>query len=130
MKNIDAKNAVLGRIASYAAKQALGGEKVSIFNAEKAIVVGNKKEVMNKFREKRKRHGSSQKGPKYPTTAHGIIKRTIRGMLPHKKERGKKALKRIKCYDKVPKEFKDKKLIKSGKGKTGIKLKTISERLR
>ena len=32
-------------------------------------------------------------------------------MLPHKQERGKLALKRIKCYKGIPDEFKDKESI-------------------
>ena len=38
-----------------------------------------------------------------------FVKRTVRGMLPYKKEKGEKALKKIKCYTAVPAQFKDKK---------------------
>ena len=39
-----------------------------------------------------------------------MLRRMIRGMLPHKQGKGKLALKRIKCYKGIPEEFKNKKL--------------------
>jgi large subunit ribosomal protein L13 len=120
MKIIDGTNAVLGRLASYAAKEALKGEEVVIVNCERVIIMGNKDNIIKEFHEKRKRVGSSQKGPKYPRRADMIVKRTIRGMLPNFRfGRGKEAFKRIKCYIGIPEEFKDKKKIISGKEKKG-----------
>ena len=45
MKVIDGTNAVLGRLASYAAKQALQGEEIAIVNSEQIIITGNKKNI-------------------------------------------------------------------------------------
>ena len=39
---IDAKEAVVGRVAAYAAKQAMLGKEVKVINAEKAIMSGSK----------------------------------------------------------------------------------------
>jgi len=130
MKIIDATNAVVGRLASYVAKEVLKGEEIAIVNSEKAIIVGKKKILKQKFKENRSKHGSSQKGPSYPTLPKNILKRSIRGMLPHTKERGKEALGRVKCYDGIPKDLEGKKTIKGGKGKVGIKLETISKGIR
>ena len=49
MKIIDGKNAVLGRLASYAAKEALKGENIIILNCEKVIVTGNRKNIRERF---------------------------------------------------------------------------------
>ncbi|GIU68480.1 MAG: 50S ribosomal protein L13 [Candidatus Pacearchaeota archaeon] len=118
MKIIDGTNAILGRLASYAAKEALKGEEVVIVNCDKVIVLGNKKNIIKEFQEKRKKVGSSQKGPKYSKKTEMIVKRTIRGMLPNFRfGRGKEAFKRIKCYSGLPEEFKDKKKIVAGKEK-------------
>ena len=38
-------------------------------------------------------------------------------MLPHRKEKGKDALRKIKCYVGIPKEFESSKKIVSGKEK-------------
>ena len=120
MKIIDGKNAVLGRLASYVAKQALKGEEIVILNCEQVIVTGNRTNIKKKFEDKRGRVGSSQKGPKHSRTSDKIVKRTIRGMLPdHRKGRGEIAFKKIKCYVGIPKEFQESKKIVSGKEKIG-----------
>ncbi len=112
---IDGTNKILGRLASIAAKLALNGEEVIIVNSEKILVSGvSKKNVENFFKEKRDR-GDPYHGPFYPRYPDQIVKRVIRGMLPYKKERGKKALKRIKVYVGVPNEveIKEEKLFKN-----------------
>ena len=106
-KIIDGTNAVLGRLASYAAKQALLGEEIVILNCEKVIITGSRRDIMEKFESRRKKIGSGQKGPKYSRLAHLIVKRAVRGMLSHRSGRGKEAFRRIKCYQGVPEEFKD-----------------------
>ena len=119
MKIIDGTNSVLGRLASYVAKELLKGEEIVVVNSEKVIITGNKKTTEREFKEKRSRVGSGQKGPKLSRSADRIVKRTIRGMLPnHRFGRGREAWKKIKCYVNVPKEFQDKKMIKAGKPKT------------
>ena len=115
---IDGKNAILGRLASYAAKEALKGEEIIILNCNEIIITGNKKDIKENFEGKRKRVGSGQKGPKHSRNTEEIVKRAIRGMLPnHRKGRGKEALKRVMCYNGIPKEFEDRKKIVSGKEK-------------
>ena len=119
MKIIDGTNAAMGRLASYVAKESLKGEEIIILNCDKVIITGNRKTTEKEFQEKRDRVGSAQKGPKHIKTSERIVKRVIRGMLPnHRFGRGREAWKRIKCYNGVPKEFQDKKMIKAGKEKT------------
>lgn len=117
MKIIDGTNAVLGRLASYSAKQALLGEEIVILNCEKVIITGSRQDIIEKFLDKRKRIGSGQKGPKHSRLAHLIVKRAIRGMLSHRSGRGKDAFRRIKCYQGIPEEFKDAKKIVGSKEK-------------
>ena len=120
MKIIDGTDAVMGRLASYVAKQALQGEEVTVVNCDKVLISGNKKMIKEDFLKRRSRVGSSQKGPKHHKSSEKIVKRTIRGMLPdHREGRGRIAWKKIMCYNGVPKEFEGKKLIKAGKEKTG-----------
>ena len=103
---IDGKGIVLGRLASFTAKQTLKGEEVSIINCDQIIITGNKKTTEREFKEKRSRFGHSQKGPKHHANSEKIVKRAIRGMLPdHRVGRGKEAFKRIKCYVGIPKEL-------------------------
>ena len=118
MKIIDGKNAVLGRLASYSAKELLKGEEIVIVNCDQVIITGNKKNIEKSFEEKRSRFGHSQKGPKHDKTSEKIVKRTIRGMVPKYREgRGRDVFKKIKCYVGVPKEFQESQKILAGKEK-------------
>ncbi len=114
---IDATNAVLGRLASYAAKQSLLGHEVIIVNCGKAIVTGRHKTIIREYHEARTRGGSSLNGPHFPKTPERILKRTIRGMLSYKQGRGLAALKRIICYSGTPSEYESSKKIHAGKEK-------------
>ena len=109
--NIDATNLILGRMASFAAKKALLGETINIVSCEKAVVTGNKKALLLDFKRKRDM-GIPSKGPFFPRSPERIVKRTIRGMLPYKQEKGMKAFKRIKCYKGVPENIKNIETIK------------------
>lgn len=102
---IDAKNAVLGRLAAYATKQALLGKSIVILNCSDVIITGRKKSILHEYTEKRQRGGASLKGPFFPKDSERIVKRTIRGMLPYRQQRGLTALKNIKCYNSIPKEY-------------------------
>ena len=113
MKILDGTNATLGRLASFAAKESLKGEEIAVINCDKVIITGNKKDIQEEFLQKRRMVGTLQVGPKYSRSTEKIVKRTIRGMLPkHKWGRGKEILKKIKCYNQVPKEFEGKEVIK------------------
>lgn len=103
---IDGTNAVLGRLASHAAKQLLAGDSIAIVNAERIIITGNRQQLQQKYLERRRR-GSPQHGPFFPTQPHGIVKRTVRGMLPYKTHRGREAFKRLRVYTAVPATLKD-----------------------
>ena len=129
---LDGTNAVLGRLASYAAKQALLGKEVAVVNCEKLAISGNKKIILQNYKDVRSKGGSSQKGPYFPTQPARIMKRTIRGMLSHKEGRGAAALKRIKCYEGLPKEFAESKAeqVFQAKGMKTMSLAEISEELR
>jgi len=107
MAIVDADNAVVGRLASIVAKRLLQGEEIIIVNAEKAVIVGNKSYIIEKYKERRD-IGSVRKGPYYPRMPDRILRRTIRGMLPMKKSHGKEAYKKLKVYMGVPRELQGK----------------------
>ena len=107
--NIDATNLIVGRMASVVAKKALLGEKINIMNCEKAVITGNKKDIIGRYRRYRSR-GTPSTGPYQPRMSDRIVRRIIKRMLPHKKERGKKAYKNIMCYISIPEKMKNEKL--------------------
>jgi len=110
---IDATNLVLGRMASIVAKMLLMGYKVTIVNAEKAVVSGKPKMVIESykllFRVKTLRN-PYRTGIRRPRTPERIIRYAIRGMLPKSNPRGKKALKNLRVYVGVPEEVKGKEI--------------------
>ena len=129
---IDGKNAIMGRLASYVAKKALIGKEIIILNSDEVIIMGNKKNIIERYKQKIKMGGHSLKGPKIIKSPERILKRTIRGMLEHKKGRGSDAIDRIKCYNKTPKEYENLSKITAGKEKHGnsITLKKLTEMIK
>ena len=105
---IDATNLVMGRIAAFAAKKAIVGEKVDIINCEKAIVTGSRRFLVGRYFQQRDR-GEYFSRPIVPRKSNMLLKHVIKGVLPKKQEKGIEALARIKCYIGVPKEFEGKK---------------------
>lgn len=118
---IDATDGILGRIASYAAKQALLGKSIAIVNCNNILITGRKSSTIREYNELRRRGGASLKGPFFPKHPFRIMKRTVRGMLSYNQKRGMDALKRVICYDNVPKEYESSKkifLLRETKAKT------------
>ncbi|MCF7865881.1 50S ribosomal protein L13 [Candidatus Woesearchaeota archaeon] len=103
---VDAKDIIIGRLGTFVAKKALMGEVVHIVNAEESVITGKPKEIFATFKRARER-GAPLVGPYFPRQPQMIVKRTIRGMLPYKKPRGREALARIKCHIGVPETLKN-----------------------
>ncbi|HXZ23106.1 MAG TPA: 50S ribosomal protein L13 [Methanomassiliicoccales archaeon] len=101
---IDASDNILGRLCTTVAKKILTGEQVVVVNAEKAIITGSKEQVFAGFKQKKDR-GKVIHGPFYPRRADLIFKRTVRGMLPWDRTKGRDAYRLLKVYVGVPKEF-------------------------
>ena len=54
--------------------------------------------------------GHPRKGPLHRRRPDRIVRRTIRGMLPRRKPKGKQAYKRLKVFLEIPEELKDKEM--------------------
>ncbi len=106
---INGDGLILGRLASIAAQRALAGEEIAIVNVENVVISGSRARVLGNYHHKRVR-GSTDWGPYFPRRPDHIVKRTIRGMLPYKRQRGIDAFKRIKCFVGVPAELADAKM--------------------
>lgn len=107
---IDATEMILGRMSTRAAKMALLGEEVIIINCEKAYISGKPALVKDEFQIRRDR-GAPLFGPYISRSPDRLLRRTIRGMLPYKQEKGLKAYKRIITFIGVPEKYKDVKAI-------------------
>jgi large subunit ribosomal protein L13 len=101
---VDASGLVLGRAASLIAKRLLNGETIVVVNAEKSVVTGSRSQVIAHYTAARAR-GSVRSGPHFPRYPDRIFRRTVRGMLPHLKTRGKIAYGRLVVHIGTPPEF-------------------------
>ena len=93
---VDARDCIMGRVASQVAQRALDGERVAVVNAERAVITGSEDDIMEVYR-KRAEVGSD-KGPHYPKRPDRIFKRAIRGMVPYKETRGREAFENVRVY--------------------------------
>lgn len=117
---IDAKDAILGRLGSFAAKHLLLGNKVDVVNCEEAVVSGRKAAILSNYirRIDRKAPG---KGPYFYRRPDMFVKRTIRGMLPFKRARGQDVFRNVKCHIGVPETLKEGKKV-AVDGASSVKL--------
>jgi large subunit ribosomal protein L13 len=107
---VDANKVVAGRLASLVAKQLLQGEHVVVINAEKAVVSGNRASLVLQYKERLglRTRSAPWKGPLHPRQPDRLLRRIIRGMVPWKKDRGRKAMKRLRVYTGEPEGLKTK----------------------
>ena len=121
---IDATNMVLGRMATQTASILLKkkpyftvGSKdglveinpadhkdVYIINADKAIISGNPKRITQRYLQRIhiKTNTNPRRGPFHPRTPENIVKRAIRGMVPHRQHTGKVAMHKLKIFVGTP----------------------------
>ena len=111
---IDASNLILGRLASFAAKHALQGDEVIVFNAENAVISGTKANIVEEAmrRLKTRTLAAQFKAPTHPRRPDTYVRRVIRGMMPRKKPKGRNALRRVRVYIGVPEEYRAKSTVK------------------
>ncbi|MFB6189424.1 MAG: 50S ribosomal protein L13 [Halapricum sp.] len=93
---VDARDCIMGRVASQVAERAMNGESVAVVNAERAVITGREGDVTEKFQKRREL--GSDRGPAYPKRPDGIVKRAIRGMVPYKEQKGRAAFENVRVY--------------------------------
>ena len=94
---VDASGLILGRAASLIAQKLLRGESIVVVHAERSVLTGERSRVLDFYIANRAR-GSKRSGPHYPRYPDRIFRRTVRGMLPHLKTRGKIAFDRLEVH--------------------------------
>jgi large subunit ribosomal protein L13 len=103
---VNAERLILGRMSSKVAKKLLNGEEVVIINAEKTVISGKKKSKIleaHVFLEV----GAPERGPFHYRRPDRIVRKTVRGMLPMDKVKGKNALAKLQVFLGVPEELKN-----------------------
>lgn len=110
----DAKDKVLGRLASTVARGLIEGKKIAIINAEQAIISGDKKLIKKKYKTRLdlQEKENPEHSPYWSRRSDFLVKRVVRGMLPyHRKTTGRDAYKRLMVFVGTPEAFKDAKPI-------------------
>ena len=104
---VDATNHVAGRLCSYVAKMILKGDKVVILNAEKAMLSGDRYSTIRQWHEYLEIGSivNPVHGPFHARRPDRIITRMVRGMVPKRKPKGISAMKRLRVYIGVPKNY-------------------------
>jgi large subunit ribosomal protein L13 len=93
---VDARDCVMGRVATQVAESALDGDRVAVVNAEDAVITGRREDILSKYEDRAEL--GSDKGPAYPRRPDRMFKRSVRGMIPYKKDRGREALSNVRIY--------------------------------
>jgi len=99
-KVVDAKDMILGRIATQITKMVLLGDNVVIINCIEACISGNRNNILQHYQEYQKirTRSNPKRGPwRVGSRPDVFVRKVIRPMLP-KNERGKLALRRVHCY--------------------------------
>ncbi|MCD6323498.1 MAG: 50S ribosomal protein L13 [Desulfurococcales archaeon] len=112
---IDAEGAILGRLCTHIAKALQEGFKIYVVNAEKAVVSGEKLRVIEGYKvwlRIKTLRNPQKRSPRRPRTPEAIIKRTVKGMLPKNFQKGLEALRNLKVFVGIPKEFEGKEMVK------------------
>jgi len=107
---LDAKNQILGRFASYVAKQAIEGNRVIVLNAEKAVISGKRSNIVEeaKRRLETRTLGTQSHAPVHQRRPDLYLRRVVRGMLPWDKPKGRAAFHRVWVFIGVPEEYVEK----------------------
>merc|ERR1712153_237728 len=104
---IDARGHLLGRLASFVAKEALLGQKIVVVRCEELEISGS--HIRNKMKLLMKRNKrmntDPRKGPFHHKSPADMFIRVVRGMLPHVWYRGSAAFQRIKAAEGIPDPF-------------------------
>ncbi len=101
---LNVANLVLGRAASQAAKKLLEGEDVVVVNTDEAVISGGEKSTLSEYDAWTKVRSlvDPSQGPFHPKRSNDLFRHTVRGMLPMRKDKGKKAFDRLEAHPGVP----------------------------
>ena len=109
---VDGTNCVAGRMCSHVSKLLLRGNRVTIVNAEKAVLSGNRYKTIELYKEQLGISSVTNPihGPFHPRRPDTILSKMVRGMVPKRKPGGIAAFKRLRVYMGVPEALKNSKM--------------------
>jgi large subunit ribosomal protein L13 len=110
---VDATDMILGRLGSVVAKELVKGKKIAVINAEKAVITGNRNLNLKRYKIKvdLKNKMNPNHSPYISRRPDLFVKRSIRGMLPYRRTKGKDAYHKLLVFMGHPTELKKSKKI-------------------
>ncbi len=104
---VDASGQIAGRMCSNVAKLLLNGGRVIVVNADRTLFSGQRRSVMQGWFDYLKIASivHPKHGPFHSRTPEGILTRMIRGMVPRNKTKGLSAMRRLRVYSGIPKDY-------------------------
>jgi large subunit ribosomal protein L13 len=130
---IDAEDAVVGRLAAVIAKKLLLNEQVIVVNAEKSFFSGPEKRVSLVYFKRRRMQNKAdpEKTAKWPRRPDYLLKKIVKGMLPHKTSRQSNALRNLTVFAGVPEKYVNvpKESFKTTLGRKKVSLQKVCENL-
>ena len=109
---VNGEGCIAGRMCSHVAKLLLKGHHVTIVNAEKVMVSGERHKTIKGFKEDLEISSATNPihGPFHPRRPDRILTKMVRGMVPKRKSSGIKAFKHLRVYIGIPSQLKDSKM--------------------
>ncbi len=109
---VDAANCIAGRMCSHVSKLLLQGNRVTIVNAERAMLSGARYKTIELYKEHLEINSVTNPihGPFHPRRPDTMISKMVRGMVPKRKSSGIEAFKHLRVYIGVPEEMKGAKM--------------------
>jgi large subunit ribosomal protein L13 len=110
---VNAAECIAGRMCSKVSKLLLQGTRVTIVNAEKAVLSGHRHMLIEAYKKKLEISSATNPihGPFHPRRPDTILTRLVRGMLPKRKSSGLEAFRRLRVYIGVPEKLGSSKLL-------------------
>lgn len=104
---IDGRGHLMGRLAATVAKELLEGQKVVVTRCDEINISGSiyRNKIKYQLFVRKRTNTNPKKGPIHFSTPAKMFWRVVRGMLPHKIQKGKAALSRFKCFEGIPSPY-------------------------
>jgi large subunit ribosomal protein L13 len=109
---VNGAGCIAGRMCSNVSKLLLQGHRVTIVNAEKAVLSGHRYKTIELYKEHLEINSATNPvhGPFHPRRPDRILTKMVRGMMPKRKTSGIEAFKRLRVYISIPDQLKQSKM--------------------
>jgi len=104
---IDAKDHVMGRLAATIAKHLMQHCRIIVLRCEKIVMSGHR--IRNKLKMRHffshRTNTNPRRGPFHHAAPNKMFYRVVRGMIQHKSNHGRRAMRYLTCYCGIPPRF-------------------------